>query len=117
MDVPLAPGVFERRNCETRDQITRVSHRGWPKPSFYRSYAEYYASLAAAYQARQVFYDDLIEHAMRQGPGGMWFTVLLDARDGCRDAARHARDEARDAARQEQERAWRSYADNLAVVA
>jgi hypothetical protein len=116
-DVPPMPGEFERRNCDTRDQINLASHRRCWQPSPYRSHTEYLVTLAAAYQAREAFYDDLIACAMRHGPGGMWFTVLLDARDGCREVVRRVRDEVRRAARFEQEQAWRSYAGNLAVLA
>lgn len=98
LELPVLPGEFERRNCETRAQIATVLHRVHTYPSPYRSQTEAWATVAAAYQARQAFYDDLIAYAMRQGPGGLWFTVLLDARAGCQAAVQAAQDRAVDAA-------------------
>lgn len=114
--IAALPGQFERRNCETRDRITTLIRQATSQPNQYRSYPQYCRSVAAAYQARERFYADLIAHAMRHGPGGLWFTVLLDAHAGCRTAAQAAHDTALQAARWDQEQAWLSYAENVAVA-
>jgi hypothetical protein len=116
-DLPPMPGEFERRNCDTRERIDTVLHRANHRPSPYRSHAELWRTVAQADRAREQFYDDLIACALRHGPGGLWFTVLLDAQAGAREATRQAQDQARDAARWEQDQAWASYAGNVAVAA
>jgi hypothetical protein len=107
---------FEVRNGETRDQISTVVYR-WRAPSPYRSFAEYQRALAVAYQARERFYEDVIQHATHHGPYGLLFTALLDAQSGCRDAAEQARRSAFEAARFDQEQAFASYPDTTVAVA
>ena len=112
---PMLPD-FEIRNAQTRDEIRTVVYR-WQKPSPYRSFAEYQWAVAVAYEARERFYEDVIEHATHHGPYGLLFAALLDARSGWRDAAERARRAASEAARFDQEQAFASYRDTIAAVA
>jgi hypothetical protein len=109
------PQDFDVRNADTRDQIRTVVYRR-QAPSPYRSFAEYQRALAAAYQARERFYKDVVEHATHHGPYGLLFEALLDAQYGCRAAAELAQRAAWDAARFDQEQAFASYRDTMAVA-
>jgi hypothetical protein len=109
---------FQRRHRETNGQIRRVLSR-WEAPSPFRSDAKGWRALAEAYHARWLFYSDVIDHSITDPTviaDDVLFAALLDARTGCEEWARKAEQEARDAARRDQDRAWRSYADNLATT-
>jgi len=110
------PQEFQRREQETRCAISLVID-WWERPSPFRSWAEGERALADAYEARAQFWGDLVEYAIHHsdGPSGVLFHALLDARQGCVDQARQARFEARQAAQRDQERALASYAGNIAA--
>lgn len=109
---PLAG--FTNRDQETVDRISLIIDRGCTLPSPYHSYAEWNRDLAAAYEQRAAFWQDVMDAG---GGSGVVFSAVLDARTRCREHARDLRSEARRAAREDAERAWRSYEPNLRAVA
>jgi hypothetical protein len=114
----MLPEEFERRNQETRNAISLVISR-WTRPSPFRSWAESERTLAEAYETRTQFWTDVIEYAIDHSDvvSALLFDAVLDAREGCEQEARHARDEAWQSAQRDQQRAFASYADNIAVAA
>jgi hypothetical protein len=110
---------FVRQDRETSDAIDLVVSRS-QAPSPFRSFAEYLRELARAYQARDAFWDAVAKHVIAHGYDGLprevVFSALLDARSGCNKEVWQNNREARDHARRDQERAFASYADNIAVA-
>jgi hypothetical protein len=110
--------LFQDREAQTSAALRQVVDRNRP-PTWFHSYSEYKRAMAAAYRDRAQFWSAVVRHCI-DGPASaaeqVVFAALLDAREGCEDAAwQHGR-EARRAAREDQSEALHSYAPNIAAA-